>query len=362
MAKNVYIHIPFCKSKCNYCSFVSFNRLELREDYVEALIKQIKSEYGGEQLNTLYFGGGTPSTLSVKNFENIISLFNVDKDSEITVEMNPEGIDEDYLNKMNVIGVNRVSFGSQSFDDGILKLIGRRHNSKQIEKALNLARKVGFKNISLDLIYGLPTQTLEGFKFDLNHAISLNIEHVSLYGLKIEEDCHFHLNPPKGLANLDEQADMYLLAIETLKTSGFEHYEISNFSKQGFNSIHNLNYWDNNTYYGFGVSASGYLNGLRYTNETDLEKYIQNPTLKHSEQKLTNEEILEETIFLGFRKIVSGLNVEKINTKFNIDFENQYKKILEKYLETGHILKTKLGYTLSNEGILVSNDILAEFI
>jgi len=366
MAKNVYIHIPFCKSKCNYCSFVSLTTLELRESYVIALAEQIKAVYEGERLNTIYFGGGTPSNLSIENFKSILSLFKFDSGTEITVEINPEGIDENYLTSLKSLGVNRISFGAQTFDDEILKLIGRRHNSNQIETALKLARTAGFENISLDFIYGLPTQSLSGFETDLKRAISLNIKHISLYGLKIEEGCNFHINPPKALPDLDEQADMYLLAVETLKNNGFEHYEISNFSKSStknnFNSKHNLNYWDNNTYYGFGLSASGYIDGVRYTNETDLAKYIENPSLKVSEQKLTVSEILEEAIFLGFRRIVTGLNVEQINKTFNIDFKKQYSKILDKYLETGHLVKTQSGYALSVDGILVSNEILSEFI
>ena len=361
MVKNAYIHIPFCKSKCHYCSFVSFEKLESKDNYVEALKKQIQAQYNGEKLNTLYFGGGTPSVLSTNEFKSLISLFNTDKDTEITTEANPDGLTEDYLKRLRTCGINRISIGSQSFDDEILKLIGRRHDAKQITTAVDLAQKVGFDSISLDLIYGLPAQTIKGFEADLKKVVSLGIQHVSLYGLKIEEGCYFSKHTPKFLPDLDIQADMYLKAIETLTNNGFKHYETSNFAKPSFESKHNLNYWNNNTYYGFGVSASGYQNKCRYTNETNLDNYIKNPTAKIFEQELTEQEILEEEIFLGLRKN-EGINVENINNKFSIDFEVKYKKILDKYKETGHLIKTQNGWALSTEGILLSNDILSEFI
>jgi oxygen-independent coproporphyrinogen-3 oxidase len=361
MIKNAYIHIPFCKSKCHYCSFISFDKLKSKDDYIDALKNQIKAEYKGEKLNTLYFGGGTPSVLSIEDFKSIISLFNTDKDTEITTEVNPDGLEERYLGDLRLCSINRISIGSQSFDDKILKMIGRRHDSNQITAAVDLAKKVGFDNISLDLIYGLPTQTIEGFSDDLKKVVNLGVQHVSLYGLKIEEGCHFSTHPPKGLPDLDNQADMYLKAVEILTENNFKHYETSNFAVEGFASKHNLNYWDNNTYYGLGLSASGYKDKTRYTNEMNLENYIVNPMLKDSEQNLSEKEILEEEIFLGLRKI-EGIYVESINEKFNIDFENRYKNILDKYLETGHLNKTQNGYALSIEGVLVSNEILSEFI
>lgn len=384
MIKNAYIHIPFCRSKCNYCSFVSFDRLELKTAYLKALENQIDAEYKGEKLNTLYFGGGTPSLLSVEEFKRLLGLFSLENNAEITVEVNPDSIDFEYLQELKSLGINRLSIGSQTFDDKVLKLIGRRHNSEQIKSALNCARKAGFDNISLDLIYGLPAQDLKDFEEDLKVAVDLQPEHISLYGLKIEEGCYFHKRQPDGLPDLDMQADMYLKAVEFLKNSGFEHYEISNFARKSYESKHNLNYWNNKTYYGFGCSASGYifypsprplpqgarvesgfcpssLQGqfIRYTNQLDLGKYIQNPFKKISEQKLTKQEVLEEAIFLGLRKI-AGINIEEINKKFNINFEEKYFEILKKYSD--FFTKTEKGYALNLQGILISNDILSEFI
>lgn len=356
MVANVYIHIPFCKSKCKYCSFISYPRIELKEKYINALQTEIKTQYKGEKLDTLYFGGGTPSILTTNEFQRLISLFKTDENTEITAELNPETITLDYLKQLKV---NRLSFGCQTFDDNILKLIGRRHNAQDVENAVKSAQQAGFKNISLDFIYGLPTQTIDGFKQDLRHAISLGIQHISLYGLKIDENCYFYNHPPNNLPDDDAQADMYLAAIETLKD--FEHYEISNFAQKSFHSRHNLNYWENNSYYGFGVAAHGYENNTRYFNTSSVDEYINNPTTHKNEHKLSKQEQLEEEIFLGFRKI-SGINVKKINQKFNIDFCKKYAKVLEKYLSYKYLSETNDGFKLTTNGILISNTILAEFL
>lgn len=356
MVANVYIHIPFCKSKCKYCSFISYPQIELKEKYINTLQTEIKTRYKGEKLSTLYFGGGTPSILTTNEFQNLISLFNTDESTEITAELNPETITLDYLKQLKV---NRLSFGCQTFDDSILKLIGRRHGAQDVENAVKSAQQAGFKNISLDFIYGLPTQTIDGFRQDLQHAISLGIQHISLYGLKIDENCYFYNHPPNNLPDEDTQADMYLAAIETLKD--FEHYEISNFAKKNFHSRHNLNYWENNSYYGFGVAAHGYENNTRYFNTSSVDEYISNPTTHKSEHKLSKQERLEEEIFLGFRKM-SGINVKKINQKFNIDFFKKYEKVLDKYLSYKYLSETNDGFKLTTNGILISNVILSEFL
>lgn len=361
MATSTYIHIPFCKKRCNYCSFVSNTSTELKNEYLQALEAEIKSNYQGESQKTIYFGGGTPSLLSAQEFENIIGLFNLETDCEITAEVNPEKSDAQYYHNLKNAGVNRLSIGCQSFDDRILKSIGRIHDSNDISLALNAARTAGFENIGIDLIYGLPSQSLNDFENDLKRAVNSDIRHISLYGLKIEEGCIFFDNTPQNLPDEDLQADMYLKALGILRNSGFNHYEISNFSKEGFESRHNLNYWNNKTYYGFGAGACGYLKGIRYSNECDLKKYINNPDKKATKEPLTSEQVLEEAIFLGFRKI-AGINTEQINKDFAINFDNKYKLILQKYIKSGHIKKTPEGYALTDKGILVSNDVLLEYI
>ncbi|MBE7709749.1 MAG: radical SAM family heme chaperone HemW [Cyanobacteria bacterium SIG32] len=354
MATSVYIHIPFCKSKCKYCSFVSFPTLEKKQEYLDALKKEISHYYKNEQLRTLYFGGGTPSLLAVNEFEELLKLFNINSDTEITVELNPETLTQEYLNGLKSIGINRISLGCQTFNDEILKLIGRRHNSQQVKNAINFAKTAGFKNISIDFIYGLPTQTLEDFANDLKQALQLEVQHISLYGLKIDEGCYFYNHIPDNLPNEDTQADMYLKAIEFL--SNFNHYEVSNFGKP---SQHNLNYWDNKNYYGFGVAAHGYIDNVRYSNTETIENYIQTPTKHAYETELTKQEQLEEEIFLGLRKM-SGLNIQDINKTYNIDFETKYANILKKYDE--YFTKTEYGYKFNIQGILISNSILSEFL
>jgi oxygen-independent coproporphyrinogen-3 oxidase len=361
MVESVYIHIPFCKSKCGYCSFVSFSNLERKSEYLTALLKEIKNFYEGESLKTLYLGGGTPSVLSVSELGKILRNFNVTSKTEITMEANPDDVDYEYLRGVFDLGINRLSFGCQTFDDKILKQINRRHDAKQVALAVSTAKNAGFKNISLDFIYGLPNQTQDGFLNDLNSAVKLGVQHISLYGLKIEEGCSFYNNPPQNLPDDDEQADMYLGAIETMNALGFEHYEVSNFSLPDFNSKHNLTYWDNEEYYGFGVSAHGYKNGVRYANTQNLTEYIENPCEHKTSKLLTTQEKLEEEIFLGLRKM-KGIDVERINLKYGIDFEKKYNEILKKYEGLNLLSKTQKGYKFTPNGILVSNVVLADFL
>lgn len=359
MVTSAYIHIPFCLSKCKYCSFVSFDTISKKTGYLYSLLKEIDYYYQGEKLKTLYFGGGTPSLMKIDELNKIIKKFNCDNSTEITIEVNPDSVNEQYLKELKQIGFNRLSIGSQTFDDKLLADIGRRHNSKQIFDTIEFAKKSGFENISIDLIYGLPNQTINMLRKDLESVKKLPITHVSLYGLKIDDGCYFSNNVPQNLPDDDTQADMYLEVIKTLKD--FQHYEISNFAKQGYESKHNINYWLEGEYYGFGVAAHGFVDGVRYSNYQTLEQYMENPISHEFGRFLTEQEKLEESVFLGFR-IAEGIDEEKINQKFNIIFSDKYQNILEKYLATGHILKTNKGYKLSDEGFLVSNIILAEFI
>ncbi|MDR1167633.1 MAG: radical SAM family heme chaperone HemW [Heliobacteriaceae bacterium] len=352
MPENAYIHIPFCRSKCRYCSFVSSVDLSLKKDYLKALKKEIKFYYKGEPLQTLYFGGGTPSVSDAGEIEELISLFNINSGTEITVEMNPESF-------KNIRGANRISFGCQTFDDNILQILGRRHSANDVKNSVKAAQDCGFDNISLDFIYGLPSQTVQGFEKDLEKAVSLGVRHISLYGLKIEQNCYFHLHPPKNLPDEDIQADMYLKAIEVLTSDRFKQYEISNFAHSGFESAHNLNCWNNGKYYGFGAAAHGYKDNIRYSNTSDINEYIKEPVKHSGETVLTAQEQLEEEIFLGLRK-TDGINIQSINKKFGINFERKYSGILSKYSE--YIVPTAHGYRLTINGVLVSSAILSEFI
>lgn len=363
MTQSAYIHIPFCKNKCNYCSFTSFSAHSdaQRKKYVDTLLLEIDDFYKGEPLKTLYIGGGTPSLLEIKDLQRILYCFNYDPSCEITIEINPETVDFEYLKKLKDTGFNRISIGIQSFNDEILKAIGRIHNASRALQTVIAAKKAGFDNINADFIYGLPNQTIDDFVNDLRTIEQTGVTHISLYGLKIEEGCKFFDNMPENLADDDLQADMYLAAIDTLENAGYEHYEISNFAKKGFESRHNLNYWNDGEYYGFGAAAHGYIGGVRYSNFCDLKDYEKKYDSKEFLEALNKQERLEETIFLGLRK-AEGININEINQKFSIDFETFYKGILDKYTQSNHLVKTQNGYRLSNEGFLISNVIMAEFI
>lgn len=361
MTENAYIHIPFCRQKCKYCSFISYPDIQYKEQYLQVLSKEIKNSYKNELLKTLYFGGGTPSLLTAKEFGSLIQLFETDNNTEITAELNPENLSLEYLCELKNTGINRISIGCQTFRDDILKNIGRKHTSQQVINVVNMAKKAGFNNISLDFIYGLPEQTTKDFEDDLLKATELGIQHISLYGLKIDEGCYFKKHYPKNLPDDDIQAEMYLKAIEILVQNNFEHYEISNFALKGYFSNHNMNYWNNNSYYGFGIAAHGYINGIRYSNPTNFADYFLNPFESAEKKVLTEKEKLEEEIFLGLRKL-SGINTNFINSKYNINFENKYGKIIKKYLDSKHLIRTDCGYKFSTDGILLSNYILADFL
>lgn len=361
MVRSAYIHIPFCRSKCNYCSFVSYPKLELKKEYLKILAKEINNYYEEEMLNTIYFGGGTPSLLEISELENILRIFKFSSNTEITLEANPDDCSYDYFRGLYDLGINRISLGCQTFSESILKLINRRHNAGQVIDAVKTAQDAGFKNISLDLIYGLPNQTIEIFNSDIQKAISLGIQHISFYGLKIEPGCYFYNNMPENLPDDDMQADMYISGVKLLEDNGFEHYEVSNFAKHGYNSRHNSAYWQNEEYYGFGVAAHGYKNGIRYANKDTIESYLED-CFSHKETKIISPQAkLEEEIFLGFR-MMKGINVSNINAKYGIDFEEKYRDVLQKYEKLNLLKKTKDGYAFTLQGILVSNVILADFI
>ena len=357
MPKSVYIHIPFCIKKCAYCSFLSGINPINKGVYVDKLILEIKKFYKGEILKTIYFGGGTPSILDVCEIKKILDCLNFNQNSEITLEMNPKTCNLDKLKGFYDIGINRISLGVQSFNDRILKIAGRAHNSYDALKSIENIRLAGFKNFSIDLMYGLPTQNLKIWQNTLDKAKNLAPPHISLYGLKIEQGSEFYTNLPKDLPNDDVQADMYEMALETFKD--YYHYEFSNFAQsKKYTSKHNLTYWNIEPYWGFGLGASGFTDNKRYENETDFEKYIKNP---YAEKEFYKTNLLEEHIFLGFRKF-EGINIKEINKKFSIDFNKKYALQLKKFISSGHIQKTLQGYKLSKKGIMLSNSVLCEFL
>lgn len=355
--ESIYIHIPFCKQKCLYCDFNSFdNKEEMIEKYFDALIKEIKSYKIDNKLRTIYIGGGTPSFPDEKYIEKVLS--ELPKANEITLELNPGTITESKLSKYKEIGINRLSIGLQAIQDSILKKIGRIHTFKEFEEAFNLARKVGFNNINVDLMHGLPNQKLKDFKESVDYLVKLNPEHISCYSLIL------HGNIFENLPSDEEEREMYYYAKNELKKNGYEHYEISNFAKEGKKSNHNLVYWNQEEYIGVGAGASSYINNKRYTNIGGLEEYIKRindgESVNIIEEEQTNEDKLKEYIILQLR-LIKGLNIEKTNKKFNVELLKKYEKQIEK-LKKLNLIEVNENIYLTEKGLDLANVVWEEFI
>lgn len=354
---SLYIHIPFCLKKCNYCAFVSFCvNLPQIEKYFDALQKELAHK-NPRNLKTLYIGGGTPSCVPIEFYRKI--KFDHTKEYEFTFEVNPKTVDKKYLQDLRTLGVNRLSIGVQSLDDKILTQIGRPHSAKDAIDCVKQAQEAGFDNISIDLIYGLPNQTMKIWRSTLTQALSLGVQHISTYGLKIEEGTPFGQNQPENLPDEDLCADMYLECVKTLTNAGFEHYEVSNFALNGFESLHNSNYWQNNPYIACGIAAHGYEKGIRYENTTDLEKYLDTPLKPAKEIALSKDDILAEAIFLGLR-LKKGIDLDDFKARYSVDFKEKYAEQLAKFTDFFEQNGNKIS--LTTEGFMLSNVILAEFL
>ena len=322
----LYIHFPFCRRRCSYCSFVSYQGRESDiPEYVNALKKELALRAADQSVHSIYFGGGTPSLLSPEQIHDILhtihSLFAVDEASEVTLEANPGTVDEIYLTAVRKAGINRLSLGVQSLDDGELALLGRIHTASEARDAVRFARNAGFTNLSLDLIYGLPGQTLKSWHRTLGEVIDLNPEHISLYPLTLEDDAPMRMAIERGEVppiDPDLTADQYELAQDTLAEHGYHHYEISNWAKEGYECQHNLVYWHNLPYLGVGVAAHSYIDGHRLANTTDLDSYLNAfsrnlPPAWALDEEIGPELQLSETVILGLR-LSEGLCLEDIQT------------------------------------------------
>ncbi|MBQ9072146.1 MAG: radical SAM family heme chaperone HemW [Bacilli bacterium] len=361
MIKSVYIHIPFCDTICSYCDFCKFiKNSDWIEKYLIILEQEINSKYEGEIINTIYIGGGTPSCLNIEELNelfNIIKIFNKSKTLEFTFECNIENITEDKLKLLYENGVNRLSIGIQTFNNNYLKFLNRNHNKEDIIEKINLAKEIGFENINIDLIYALPNQTLEELSNDIDEFLKLDITHISTYSLIIEPNTKVFIESYK---NIDEDLDyeMYKLICNKLKDNGYNHYEISNFSKSGYESKHNLTYWNNNEYYGFGLGASGYIDNIRYDNTRSFNKYLNGEYIKKSHE-LDIKETIENEFILGLRKI-NGINKEDFKSKYNKDIKSI--EVVNKLLKEDKLLENEKNIYINPDYIYVSNDILIEFI
>ena len=371
----IYIHIPFCRSKCQYCDFYSLTTKDdkLLDSFIQAMTAHIK-EAGrlapNHRVDTVYFGGGTPTFFGADGMSTLLAAvrksFDVAGDAEITFEANPDSVSDKLLRRLRAEGFNRVSLGVQCDDDEILRKLGRPHNYAQVVTAVERIRKAGFKNLSLDLMYGLPGQTLESWQDTLRRVLSLNPEHISCYGLKVEERTPlYQYKDLCGIPDDDTQADMYLAAVEILRSKGFRQYEISNFAKKGLVSRHNMKYWLGGEYLGFGPDASSDFAGKRFTFVRDLMAYIDGVKGKG--------EVISEIQHIPFRerageylmtrlRTVTGIVPEEYERRFLLPFA-PLEEALQKFAATSLASKAPDGrWYLTPEGFLVSNSIISDLL
>ena len=368
---SAYVHIPFCTQICYYCDFSKvFIKNQPVDSYLEHLIEEYHS-YDIKKLRTLYIGGGTPTALSASQLafllEKLTDKLDLSYLEELTIEANPGDLDQEKIAVLKDSPVNRVSLGVQTFNDRMLKQIGRSHLEKDIYENIANLKKAGFDNISIDLIYALPKQTMEDVKTNVAKAIALDIPHMSLYSLILENHTVFMNRMRRGklpLPKEDLEAEMFDYIIAELEKAGFEHYEISNFSKPSFESRHNLMYWDNAEYYGIGAGASGYVDGVRYKNHGPIRHYLQAVEAGNArvqEEMLTLKEKMEEEMFLGLRK-KSGVSKKRFEEKFGISFEDQYGAVVSELTEQGLLVPDRDIVRMTKQGLFLGDTVAEKFI
>ena len=368
---SAYVHIPFCTQICYYCDFSKvFIKNQPVDSYLEHLLQEFAS-YDIQKLRTLYIGGGTPTALSALQLETLLDGLTRNLDlsvlEELTIEANPGDLDEDKIAVLKNSAVNRVSLGVQTFDDKMLKKIGRSHLEKDIYENIDRLKLAGFDNISIDLIYALPGQTMEQVKDNVAKAIALDIPHMSLYSLILENHTVFMNRMRRGklpLPKEEVEAEMFEYIIATLESAGFEHYEISNFSKPGFESRHNLMYWDNAEYYGIGAGASGYVNGVRYKNHGPIRHYlkaVEEGNARITEEHLTLREQMEEEMFLGLRK-KSGVSMTRFEEKFGRSFDGLYGEIVRDLVQQGLMQVDGDRVRMTKRGLFLGDTVAERFI
>lgn len=375
----LYVHIPFCKQKCVYCDFPAYQNLQdYYETYVYALVQEIDlwvsehSESKSKPIDTIYFGGGTPTELSIQQLQMIIdkikSTFTITDDCHMTIESNPGEVDLPYLTKLVKLGFNRISFGVQTFDDKALTMLHRSHNGEKAKQAVYEAKEAGFTDINIDLIYGLPRQSLEDIKRNLEIVKDLPINHISTYGLQVEVGTYLYHLVQKNLISIpSESIDelMYDTMMEGLKELGFERYEISNFAKDNSYSRHNLKYWHYVDYLGFGAGAHSFYDGVRRSNNRNVMPYIQSvdrytmPTI--DTETITVERAQEDFCFLALRT-KWGLDEQKFKERFDVSVHNLFGTVLEDLVNKGLLEYQNGSYHLTSEGAKHGNYVFSQFI
>lgn len=369
-----YIHIPFCLSKCHYCDFNSYPGMDsLFDEYVHALITEIeRTQVSPDKLDTVYIGGGTPTVLTANQLGDILAAIvrsiGLSENAEITIEANPGTIDESKLVQLRELNFNRLSLGVQSLDDDYLAMLGRAHDAKQAVDAYYTARRAGFDNISIDLIFAMPGQRLNHWENTLYSALGLEPEHISLYELTIEEGTQFANLCAQGELSLpeeDEQIDMYEMAIAKMREAGFEHYEVSNFARPGYRCRHNQVYWRNEPYYGFGAGATSYVSGNRAIRIKDPKGYA--TAIESGEdaidfsERLTGRAYLAETLILGLR-MIDGIDLDELSTKTQTNIRNEFSDEIESLISRGLIKHTNSRMRVTHKGLLLLNDVSAELV
>lgn len=377
MFNRLYIHVPFCVEKCLYCAFVSTapKSNELLE-YPALLIRELQLRTSGaEPLVSIYFGGGTPSMLQPHQLGHLLEEISVQNgivvNAEITMEANPGTVDAISLRQCRDVGINRISLGIQSFDDNFLKALGRIHTAGQARQAFGDARKAGFNNISIDLIHSLPNQSFDQWRTELLHAMDLGPEHISIYGLTVEEGTPFARIYPAGSHELpddDLSADMFELADELLTGAGFEHYEIANYARPGCRSEHNSGYWKRDGYVGLGAAAHTFLRdgyGVRFSNPDNLEEYRRGVTsgqlARIGEHQLTQSDAMSEYMFLGLR-LSDGVCTRAFEREFGRSLESAYGSIAVDLVRLGLLIKSDSKLALTQRGMLLSNQVFSRFL
>ena len=375
----LYVHIPFCKQKCMYCDFPAYQNLQdYYETYVYALVQEMDlwvsehPESKAKSIDTIYFGGGTPTELSIQQLQMIVdkikSTFTITDDCHMTIESNPGEVDLQYLTKLVKLGFNRISFGVQTFDDKALTMLHRSHNGEKAKQAVYEAKEAGFTEINIDLIYGLPRQTLEDIQHNLHILKDLPINHISTYGLQVEVGTYLYHLVQKNLISIPSESideAMYDTMMKGLKNQGFERYEISNFAKDSFYSRHNLKYWHYVDYLGFGVGAHSFYEGIRRSNNRNVMPYIQAvdrytmPTI--DTETITVERAQEDFCFLALRT-KWGLDEQKFEDRFGVSVHKLFGNILEDLVTKGLLEYQNGSYHLSSEGAKHGNYVFSQFI
>ena len=369
----IYIHIPFCRSRCTYCGFYSTTGLDLRQRYVDAVCRELSIR--GTEASTIYLGGGTPSQLTIQQLRQIFEalyIYNkVEKDTEVTIEVNPDDITEEYAKALTTLPVNRISMGIQTFDDQRLHFLRRRHTSDQAVNAVKTLRHAGFQNISIDLMYGFPDETLEEWMSDLSQAIALNVEHISTYCLMIEEDTPLYQQFQQGhIVEPDEELErqMYEVLIDQLQTAGYEHYEISNFARTGYRSRHNSSYWTGIPYIGIGAAAHSYDLKSRSWNVADIHQYIEG---MERGERIYEEELLDDDTRYNDTITVSLRTKEGINlSQLTKEYHDYLIKNARRYIDDGLLELKDVGDSsshtphlrLTRRGLFVSDMVMSDLM